>query len=616
MKKIKRLILATSLIFGTIRADAASDTSISALPAITSVTATTILPVVDTSGTATTKKATVAQLIDGLPAATGSVPGTMSAADKTKLDAAATTATASTLMLRDGSGNAAINTLTAALVTGLSAPTNPSDAANKGYVDAAAAGLIIKTPCRAATISANITLSGGAPSTLDGVTLAANDRVLVKNQSAGTENGIYYVATLGSGSNGTWTRTTDADTGAKLVTGSYVFITGGTVNANAAYTMVTPGTITLGTSTITWNLFSQVTQIQASNIIGQIVGSQVQDAIINTAKFAAGLRPVEIVGTLPTTGNTVGRTVFLTTDGKLYRYDGSAFTAAVPSTDLTGQITSTQITDSSITSPKINAGAVVAGKIAANAVTAGTIAANAVVAGTIQAGAVNTSELAAGAVNASKIAAGTITADRLVANTITAGQIAAGTITADRLTISSLSAISANIGTITAGSITSSATISVGSGTTAVNISSSTFSVGAVHIEDFAGTGTLVESRTGNHHASLYSATGVAEISTTDQGTGKFATLLSTGQIKTNYRVETPLVTGSAVSGYTPGLDSGGNVLRFKYDGGVDAVTARVDTTDFILVRAGDYTSSLGATAGGYVQMKDSSGTVRNFLVQ
>lgn len=444
-----------ALAFALVACSHAQTTSITALPAISSVAGSTVIPVVDVSGTPTTKKATVAQLIAGLPVATSSSVGTMSAADKAKLDAATASATVSTLMMRDSSGNAAVNTLTAAIVTGLASPTGPTDAATKSYVDAAAAGLVIKTPAVAGTVGSNITLAGGAPSTLDGVTLHTNDRILVKDQTTNTQNGIYFVQTLGSGANGTWVRSTDADTGAELVTGSYIFLTGGTLNANAAYTMVTTGAITIGTSPIVWNLFSQVTQIQAANILGQIVGSQVQDGAINTAKFALSIQPVSIVSALPSpSGYTGPSTVFNTSDSKLYRYNGTAFTSATAAADVTGTITTTQIADNSISTPKLQANSVTASILAANSVVAGDITAGAVTAGTIAAGAVSTSELAAGSVNASKIASNTITAGQIAANTITASQIAAGTITADRLNISTLSAITANIGTITAGTIT------------------------------------------------------------------------------------------------------------------------------------------------------------------
>ena len=102
----------------------------------------------------------------------------------------------------------------------------------------------------------------------------------------------------------------------------------------------------------------------------------------------------EIVGALPSTNLFEGRVVYLTTDDKLYRYTGSAWTAAVPAVDLTGTITTTQITDGAISTPKL----------AANAVTANELAADAVTANKILAGAVTTNKLDAGAVTAAKLA--------------------------------------------------------------------------------------------------------------------------------------------------------------------------------------------------------------------
>ena len=75
----------------------------------------------------------------------------------------------------------------------------------------------------------NITLSAGAPNNVDGVTLSLNDRVLVTGQSTGSQNGIYYVSTLGTGANGTWTRSTDTDVTGELLSGTIVMVTEGTV---------------------------------------------------------------------------------------------------------------------------------------------------------------------------------------------------------------------------------------------------------------------------------------------------------------------------------------------------------------------------------------------------
>lgn len=436
MKTIRLLLAA--ILLATIGRSA--DVSINSLPAISTVSTATVLPVVDVSGTPTTKKATVTQLINGLPVATGSTVGTMSASDKTKLDAATDSNTASAIVRRSAGGNFSAGTITATSVTGLSSPVNPTDAANKSYVDAASAGLSVKQAGRAATTGSNITLSGGAPSTLDGLTLVANDRILVKDQADNTQNGIYYVSTLGTGSNGTWTRTTDADTGAELTTGTYIFISSGTTNANAAYTMVTQGTITIGSSAIVWALFSQTTSIDASDITGQIIASQIQDAAINTAKFASGLTPVEILGTLPVSGNFAGRTVFLTTDSKLYRYNGSSFVASVPTVDLTGTITTAQIAALAVTAGKIAADAVAETNIVPLAVTAGKIAALAVAESNIQALAVTTGKIGDAAITSDKIVTNAVTADKIVANAVTAVKIATDAVTADKIIANAITA--------------------------------------------------------------------------------------------------------------------------------------------------------------------------------
>lgn len=111
-------------------------------------------------------------------------------------------------------------------VKGVGTPTSNNDAANKAYVDSVATGLKIKAACVAAS-TANVTLSGSA--TVDGVALNNLDRVLIKNQTDATTNGIYSVNTSGA-----WSRTTDADTWSELV-GATVFITGGSVNINTTW---------------------------------------------------------------------------------------------------------------------------------------------------------------------------------------------------------------------------------------------------------------------------------------------------------------------------------------------------------------------------------------------
>lgn len=114
----------------------------------------------------------------------------------------------------------------------------------------------IKTPVRAATTANIASLAGGAPSTLDGVTLAANDRILVKDQTTGSQNGLYVVTTLGTGANGTWTRATDADGVGELVAGILVVAAEGTTNADTIWELSTDGAITIGVTAITFVLKS------------------------------------------------------------------------------------------------------------------------------------------------------------------------------------------------------------------------------------------------------------------------------------------------------------------------------------------------------------------------
>lgn len=136
--------------------------------------------------------------------------------------------------------------------------------------------------------------------------------------------------------------------------------------------------------------FSGTSVVAGSSDIGDdAVGSdQIADGAIDIAAFASGINPVQVVSTLPVSA-AQGDMAFLTTDNKLYRYNGSAWTLAVDGADVTS------------------------GTLPANA-----IVANSITAGQISAGAISTDELAANAVTAAKISAGTITFDKLLGGVI------------------------------------------------------------------------------------------------------------------------------------------------------------------------------------------------------
>lgn len=120
--------------------------------------------------------------------------------------------------------------------------TNPQDAATVAQLNAAVQGYSWKQPVRVAT-TANITLSGAQ--TIDGVSVVAGDRVLVKNQTAGAANGIYVAAA------GAWSRATDFDTGAEAL-GAATFVSEGTAQGNQVWLNGTDGPITIGTTVLSF----------------------------------------------------------------------------------------------------------------------------------------------------------------------------------------------------------------------------------------------------------------------------------------------------------------------------------------------------------------------------
>lgn len=273
-------------------------------------------------------------------AASPSVPGTMSAADFAKLAAATAANTASTIVMRDASGNFVAGTITAALTgtasnatnlngqaasyylaranhTGtqlaatisdfdtqvrlsrldqmaaptaavtmnnqrqinLADPINPQDSATKNYVDSVATGLDVKGSVRAAS-TANVTVTytatGGtagrgqitvAPNTLDGVTLANGNRVLLKNQTTAAQNGIWVVTTAGTGATGVWDRASDFDTDAEVTDGAFTFIEEGT-QAASGWILTTANPITIGGASgtgLAWSQFNGSSSYLAGN---------------------------------------------------------------------------------------------------------------------------------------------------------------------------------------------------------------------------------------------------------------------------------------------------------------------------------------------------------------
>lgn len=207
------------------------------------------------------------------------------------------------------------------------------------------------------------------------------------------------------------------------------------------------------------------------------------DGALAADNFPSNLRPIEVVGALPTTGNFDGRQVYLTTDKKLYRYNGTAWTAKINTTDLDGTITALQIANEAVTNAKIAvdaiqgdviaAGAITATKIldgaiselkladdavteaklANAAVTADIVASGAITTTKITDGAIETAKLAAGSITTAKIAAGAVTADEIAANAVTTAKINAGAVTADTISAGAITTAKIAAGAVTAAEI-------------------------------------------------------------------------------------------------------------------------------------------------------------------
>lgn len=149
--------------------------------------------------------------------------------------------------------------------------SNPSDWTRWGFT-ASELGtelnkLDAKASCRVATTANLGALSGLL--TIDGVLLVAGDRVLVKDQTIGSQNGIYVAAA------GAWSRATDADDGAKLTSGATVPVEAGTANADTMWMLTTDGTITIGVTSLTFVLVAGNTGFAKTNAVNTFTKGQI-----------------------------------------------------------------------------------------------------------------------------------------------------------------------------------------------------------------------------------------------------------------------------------------------------------------------------------------------------
>jgi hypothetical protein len=199
-------------------------------------------------------------------------------------------------------------------IINLATPTDPTDAANKAYVDSTAQGLDVKASVHVATIVAGtLATSFEAGDAIDGHTLTAGDRILIKNQADSKENGIYVVNATGAP-----TRAVDADTDAELTKGSFVFVENGSQTSTGWVLSVVTGALDATGSVRTFTQFSGAGLITAGNGITKtgntldVVGTA--DRItanadsIDIASTYVGQSSITTLGTI-TTGTWNGSTI-------------------------------------------------------------------------------------------------------------------------------------------------------------------------------------------------------------------------------------------------------------------------------------------------------------------
>jgi len=429
----------------------------------------------------------------------------------------------------------------------------------------------------------NITLAGGAPATVDGVSLSVNDRVLVTAQSTGSQNGIYLVSTVGSGSNGTWVRTSDADATGEIEAGMIVMVTEGSVYADTQWKLITDDPINIGSTALIF------TQNYSANSIS---GGTSNVTVYSNANVTISSAGTANVLTVSSTGIVVAGTASATGNitGSYFIGNGSQLTGiAAGSTYSNSNVTSLLASFGSntiSTTGSINSGNITGGNI----LTSGLVSASGTITGTSHLGAVVS---VTGAVTSASVVGGVITG---TSTSVSGSQTAASTV-GGIITGSSLSVTGIVTGTSHVGSV-----VSVTGNVTAGNLIATTYVLAGNGLESsstYPGPytdGIVIDYLTGNGRISTGAADGL-NIFNGGVANTLIASFNTTGALTLGTTGTANLTGGNVLAGGL--VSASGTITGTSHVGAVVSVTGAI--TGGNIVTAGQLTVNSAANVTAIV---------------